>query len=62
MFSDDTLFHAGDTFNMESYSSQFKNGELWNNGEEFGWIIEIESISSNSSGGYSAVINLTYSL
>ena len=62
MFSDATLFHAGDTFNMESYSSQFKNGELLNNGEEFGWIIEIESISSNSTGGYSAVINLTYSL
>lgn len=59
MFSDSTLFHGGDSFSMDEYKSQFKNGIKLNNGDTLGWTINVESIYETS-GHYKASISLTY--
>ena len=57
MFSDETLFHAGDVFTLEEYGSQFIEGTKLNNGKALPWKITIETIVSEGEG-YKATITL----
>lgn len=57
MFSDATLFHDGDVFTLEDYSSQFINGDSLNNDEPFPWKITIENITGDGDN-YKATITL----
>lgn len=57
MTSDVTLFHGGDVFTMEDYSTQFINGTKLDNGKDLGWKITVETIVTTE-GGYKATINL----
>lgn len=59
-FSADTMFYAGDTFDVPAYSSQFVNGTKLNGGGDLGWSVGIEKISGNAIVGYTAKINLTF--
>ena len=52
--SSETLFKAGDSFNMSTYSSQFVKGPKMNNNKSLGWSFTVDSISSSS-----ATITLT---
>ena len=57
MFSDATLFHAGDVFTIADYASQFIEGTKLDNGKEFPWKITVENIEADGDG-YKATINL----
>ena len=57
MFSDETLFHPGDTFNTSTYRSQFVHGPLLDNEKEFNWSVIVESIVE-ADGSYKATIRL----
>ena len=57
MFSDATLFHAGDVFTIADYASQFIEGTKLDNGKEFPWKITVENIESDGDG-YKATINI----
>lgn len=54
----DILFGAGDSFDMASFGSQFKNGDLLDNGDKLGWTFIVEEIYSDADGKYGAVITL----
>ena len=53
-----TLFRQGDSFDMETFKSQFINGDKLDNGEKLGWSFKIESIYQKADGSYGAVITL----
>lgn len=57
MFSDTTLFHAGDVFTITDYASQFIEGTKLDNGKKFPWKITVENIAADGDG-YKATINL----
>ena len=55
----DYLFDEGDTFDMETFKSQFYNedGKL-DNGTSLGWSFEITNITTDASGNATATIKL----
>ena len=57
MFSDATLFHAGDSFTLADYASQFVEGTKLDNGKELPWKLTVENIEADGDG-YKATINL----
>ncbi len=60
MFSESFLFKQGDSFDMNSFKSQFYNadGKL-DNGLTLGWSFEIQSIVTDKYGSATATIKLT---
>ena len=56
----ENMFYVGDTFDLESYSTQFVNGATnkLDNGEELGWSIYIEDIKEVA-GVWTATIQVT---
>ena len=54
----DVLFEAGDSFDMETFKSQFINGDKLDNGDKLGWEFKVESIYKNIDGTYGAIITL----
>lgn len=53
-----TLFETGDSFDMETFKSQFVNGSKLDSGEKLGWAFKVESIYQNADGTYGAIITL----
>ena len=53
-----TLFGVGDTFDMSTFSSQFQNGDLLDNGEKLGWAFTVDCIYREVDGKYGAVLTL----
>lgn len=53
-FSDESLFYAGDTFKMETYSSQFVKRSKLNSGKSLGWSFSVAALTDES-----ATITLT---
>lgn len=49
----DSLFHAGDRFDIDTYRNYFPDKGRFNNGEEFPYLIDVLSVS-----GKSAVIQI----
>lgn len=54
----DVLFEAGDSFDMETFKSQFINGDKLDNGNKLGWEFKVETIYKNIDGTYGAIITL----
>lgn len=54
----DVLFEAGDSFDMETFKSQFINGDKLDNGDKLGWKFKVETIYKNIDGTYGAIITL----
>lgn len=54
----DVLFEAGDSFDMETFKSQFINGNKLDNGDKLGWEFKVETIYKNIDGTYGAIITL----
>lgn len=54
----DVLFEAGDSFDMETFKSQFINGDKLDNGDKLGWKFKVETIYKNVDGTYGAIITL----
>ncbi len=54
----DVLFEAGDSFDMETFKSQFINGDKLDNGDKLGWEFKVETIYKNVDGTYGAIITL----
>ena len=52
------LFAEGDSFDMETYKSQFINGDKLDNGDKLGWKFVVEEIYLTKEGSYGAVITL----
>ena len=52
------LFEAGDSFDMETFKSQFINGDKLDNGDKLGWEFKVETIYKNIDGTYGAIITL----
>ncbi|MBQ2740945.1 MAG: hypothetical protein IJF39_04945 [Clostridia bacterium] len=52
------LFEQGDSFDMQTFKSQFINEDKLDNGEKLGWAFTVERIYENEDGTYSAVITL----
>lgn len=55
----ESMFHAGDTFSLEKYQTQFLNKPYLDNGETLGWSVEIVNIVNNGNGTYSTTLRLT---
>lgn len=55
---EDEYFLEGDKFDMDTFSSQFVNGNKMDNGLDLGWSIEIEGIYYDSVNGYTADIKV----
>lgn len=53
------LFKAGDSFDMDSYSSQFINAGKLDNKEKLGWEFTVDSIYQTIDDAYGAIITLT---
>lgn len=53
------LFKAGDSFDMDSYSSQFINAGKLDNKEKLGWEFTVDSIYQTIDDTYGAIITLT---
>ena len=53
-FNTNSLFRVGDSFDMETYSSQFVNSSKMNDKDSLGWSFKIVSINDND-----AIISLT---
>lgn len=53
-----SLFGVGDTFDMQTFKSQFINGDKLDNGEKLGWKFVVEEIYANADGTYGAIITL----
>lgn len=56
--SDTTLFKTGDSFDMETFKSQFKNGNKLDNKDKLGWEFKVESIVCKADGSYDSIITL----
>lgn len=54
----DVLFEAGDSFDMDTYKSQFLNGNKLDNNDKLGWTFYVETIYKNIDGTYGAIITL----
>ena len=54
----DVLFEEGDSFDMETYKSQFINGNKFDNGDKLGWEFTVEEIYMKDDGTYGAIITL----
>lgn len=54
----DILFEEGDSFDMETYKSQFINGNKFDNGDKLGWEFTVEEIYMKDDGTYGAIITL----
>lgn len=54
----DEYFLSGDKFDMETFSSQFVNGNKMDSGLDLGWSVEIEGIYYDETNGYTADIIL----
>ena len=52
------LFKSGDSFDMETFKSQFVNGAKLDSGEKLGWAFTVEEIYTKEDGSYGAVITL----
>ena len=52
------LFEQGDSFDMQTFQSQFVNGSKLDNGEKLGWAFTVDMIYQNEDGTYSALITL----
>lgn len=44
----DSLFHAGDCFDIDTYRNYFPDKGRFNNGEEFPYLIDVLSVSEKS--------------
>lgn len=53
-----TLFTQGDSFDMETFKSQFINGSKLDNGEKLGWSFTVEAIYCKADGTYEAIVTL----
>ena len=58
LYSGAKLFGAGDSFDMDTFKSQFVNGNKLDNGEKLGWEFTVEAIIENDDGTYDAIITL----
>lgn len=58
LYDGNTLFEQGDSFDMETFKSQFVNGSKLDSGEKLGWAFTVEYIYENVDGTYGAVITL----
>lgn len=47
-FSSESLFLAGDSFTMDTYSSQFVKGSYLNSGKSLGWSFTVDSIENGT--------------
>ena len=56
--SKNVLFETGDSFDMETFKSQFINGNKLDNGDKLGWAFVVEEIYKNIDGTYGAIITL----
>ena len=56
--NDNVLFEAGDSFDMETFKSQFINGDKLDNGDKLGWKFVVEEIYMNDDGTYGSIITL----
>ena len=56
--SKNILFEAGDSFDMETYKSQFINGSKLDNGDKLGWSFVVDAIYMTEDGTYDAIITL----
>lgn len=54
----EVLFEQGDSFDMETFQSQFINGSKLDNGEKLGWAFTVDAIYRKADGTYDAVITL----
>lgn len=55
---DAALFDVGDSFDMDTFGSQFVNGGKLDSGKKLGWAFTVEAIYENSDGTYDAIITL----
>lgn len=54
----DILFNAGDSFDMETFKSQFMNGSKLDNEDKLGWEFKVNEIYKKADGSYDAIITL----
>ena len=57
-YGDAALFEVGDSFDMDTFGSQFVNGGKLDSGEKLGWAFTVEAIFENTDGTYDAIITL----
>ena len=55
---ENVLFEDGDSFDMETYKSQFINGNKLDNGNKLGWSFKVEKIYKDTDGIFGAIITL----